>query len=155
VVINDQPTGVTVSEGPGYQTQQAVYAIIAGGISGTGLGFGTPFYVPLAHSDYIFAAVVEEMGMAVGLALLAFFAILFLRMLRLAVVLPGSHVFERLLVVGITVHLVFQIAIMIGGTINLIPPTGVTVPFLSQGGAALVVNLMEVGLVMALASRLG
>jgi cell division protein FtsW (lipid II flippase) len=155
VVINGQSTGITISEGPGYQTQQSIYAIIAGGISGTGLGYGTPYYVPLAHSDYIFAAVVEEMGMAVGLAILAFFAILFLRMLRLAVVLPSGHVFERLLIVGITVHLVFQIAIMIGGTINLIPPTGVTVPFLSQGGAALLVNLMEVGLVMALASRLG
>lgn len=155
VVINGQPTGVTVSEGPGYQTQQSIYAIIAGGISGTGLGYGTPYYVPLAHSDYIFAAVVEEMGMAIGLAILAFFAILFLRMLRMAVVLPSGYVFERLLVVGITVHLVFQIAIMIGGTINLIPPTGVTVPFLSLGGAALLVNLMEVGLVMALASRLG
>ncbi len=155
VVINDQPTGLTISEGPGYQTQQSIYAIIAGGIGGTGLGYGTPFYVPLAHSDYIFAALVEELGMAIGLAVLAFFAILFLRMLRLAVVLPSGHIFERLLVVGITVHLLFQIVIMIGGTINLIPPTGVTVPFLSQGGAALLVNLIEVGLVMTLASRLG
>jgi cell division protein FtsW (lipid II flippase) len=155
VVINGQSTGITISEGPGYQTQQSIYSIVAGGITGTGLGYGTPYYVPLAHSDYIFAAVVEELGMAIALAVLAFFAILFLRMLRLAVVLPNGHVFERLLVVGITVHLVFQIVIMIGGTINLIPPTGVTVPFLSQGGAALMVNLIEVGLVMALASRLG
>jgi cell division protein FtsW (lipid II flippase) len=154
VVINGVPTGFTVSEGPGYQTQQAIYAIVAGGITGTGLGYGTPYYVPLVHSDYIFAAVVEELGMAVAMAILAFFAILFLRILRLAIVLPAGHVFERLLLVGITVHLVFQILIMIGGTINLIPPTGVTVPFLSQGGAALLVNLTEIGLVLALAARL-
>lgn len=155
VVINDQPTGITISDGPGYQTQQSIYAIVAGGISGTGLGYGTPYYVPLSHSDYIFAAVVEELGLAIALAILAFFAILFLRMLRLGVILPTGHVFERLLIVGITVHLLFQVVIMIGGTINLIPATGVTVPFLSQGGAALMVNLLEVGLVMALASRLG
>jgi cell division protein FtsW (lipid II flippase) len=154
VVINGRPTGVTVSEGPGYQTQQAIYAIVAGGITGTGLGYGTPYYVPLVHSDYIFAAVVEEMGMVVALAILAFFAILFLRALRLAIALPEGQVFERLLLVGITVHLMFQIVIMIGGTINLIPPTGVTVPFLSQGGAALLVNLTEIGLVLALATRL-
>ena len=153
VVINGQPTGVTVSEGPGYQTQQAIYAIVAGGISGTGLGFGTPYYVPLVHSDYIFAAVVEEMGSAVALALLAFFIILLLRILRLAIVLPPGQIFERLLLVGITVHLTFQVFIMIGGTVNLIPPTGVTIPFLSQGGAALMVNLAEIGLVMALVSR--
>jgi cell division protein FtsW (lipid II flippase) len=155
VVINGQPTGLTVSEGPGYQTQQAVYAIIAGGISGTGLGYGTPYYVPLAHSDYIFAAVAEELGMAVSLAILAFFAILLLRIIRLAIVLPTGHVFEKLLLVGITTHLLLQILIMVGGTINLIPPTGVTVPFLSLGGAALMINVIEIGLVMALASRLG
>lgn len=154
VIINGQPTGVTVSDGPGYQTQQAIYAIVAGGISGTGLGYGTPYYVPLVHSDYIFAALVEELGLAIALAILTFFAILFLRMLRLAIALPERQVFERLLLVGITVHLMFQILIMIGGTINLIPPTGVTVPFLSQGGAALTVNLIEIGLVLALATRL-
>lgn len=92
--------------------------------------------------------------MVVALAILAFFAILFLRALRLAIALPEGQVFERLLLVGITVHLMFQIVIMIGGTINLIPPTGVTVPFLSQGGAALLVNLTEIGLVLALATRL-
>jgi cell division protein FtsW (lipid II flippase) len=155
VVINGQPTGLTVSEGPGYQTQQAVYAIIAGGISGTGLGYGTPYYVPLAHSDYIFAAVAEELGMAVSLAILAFFAILLLRIIRLAIVLPTGHVFEKLLLVGITTHLLLQILIMVGGTINLIPPTGVTVPFLSLGGAALMINVIEIGHVMAFASRLG
>jgi cell division protein FtsW (lipid II flippase) len=146
--------GVTVAEGPGYQTQQAIYAIVAGGIGGTGLGYGTPYFVPLVHSDYIFAAVVEELGLAVALAILAFFAILLLRIIRLAIVFPPGHVFEKLLLVGISSHLMLQILIMIGGTINLIPPTGVTIPFLSMGGAALMVNLTEIGLVMALASRL-
>ncbi|MCI0393902.1 MAG: FtsW/RodA/SpoVE family cell cycle protein [Chloroflexi bacterium] len=155
LVINGQPTGITVAEGPGYQIQQSVYAIIAGGISGTGLGLGSPQNVPLAHSDFIFAALVEELGAAVALALLACFAILLLRILRLAIMLPEGQLFERLLLVGISVHLFTQVFVMVGGTLNVIPPTGITVPFLSQGGVALLVNITEIGLVLALAQRLG
>jgi cell division protein FtsW (lipid II flippase) len=154
LVINGQPVGVTISQGAGYQIQQALYAIIAGGLGGTGLGFGTPEYIPLAHSDFIFAALLEEMGAVVGFAVLALFAILLLRLLRLAALLPREQTFERLLLTGIAIHLFVQVVIMVGGTVNLLPVTGVTVPFLSQGGMALAINLAEIGIALALARRL-
>jgi cell division protein FtsW (lipid II flippase) len=154
LVINGQPQGITISQGAGYQIQQALYAIIAGGLGGTGLGFGSPEYIPLAHSDFILAAILEEMGAVVGFAVLALFAILLLRLLRLAALLPRDQTFERLLLTGIALHLFIQLLIMAGGTVNLLPVTGVTVPFLSQGGMALAINLAEIGIALALARRL-
>ncbi len=154
ILLNGKPTGVTVSDGPGYQIQQALNAISAGGLSGTGLGFGTPQYVPLAQSDFIFAGLVEEMGALVGMAVLILFGVLLLRMARIAVMLPAGQVFERLLLTGICIHLFVQVFVMVGGTLNVLPVTGVTVPLLSQGGMALLVNLSEVGLALSLSQRL-
>ena len=145
--------GYTISEGPGYQIQQSIYAVIAGGVTGTGLGMGLPTFVPLAQSDFILAAIIEEMGSAVGVAVLALYAVLVLRIFRVALLLPRAQVFERLLLVGIGVHIFAQAFIMAAGTLNLIPLTGVTLPFLSLGGAALLVNLVEVGLVLAVMQR--
>jgi cell division protein FtsW (lipid II flippase) len=154
LAAGEQATGLTIAEGPGYQSQQAIYALIAGGLTGTGLGFGLPNNIPLAHSELIFAAILEELGAVVGLALLGFYALLLLRILRVAIMLPPGQVFERLLVVGIGMHLSIQVLVMVGGTLNLLPLTGVTLPFLSQGGVALMVNLTELGLVLAIAQRL-
>ncbi|HEX6302762.1 MAG TPA: FtsW/RodA/SpoVE family cell cycle protein [Anaerolineales bacterium] len=154
VFADGQPTGVTISQGPGYQIQQAIYATIAGGITGQGLGFGSPQYIPLAHSDFIFAAILEELGAVIGIAVLILFAILILRILRIAALLPSGQIFERLLLVGIAVHIFMQVFVMVSGTLNLLPMTGVTIPFLSQGGVALMVNLTEIGIVIALAQRL-
>jgi cell division protein FtsW (lipid II flippase) len=151
---NGQPIGITVASGPGYQIQQAIYAVIAGGLAGTGLGFGSPFFVPLAASDFIFAALVEELGALTGIAVLILFALLVLRILRTAVLLPRGQAFERLLLTGIGVHFFFQVFIMVGGTLNLLPLTGITIPFMSQGGMALLVNLIEIGLVLGLAQRM-
>jgi cell division protein FtsW (lipid II flippase) len=154
LLINGQPTGITIAEGPGYQIQQALYAMIAGGVTGAGLGFGTPQFVPLAHSDFIFAAILEEMGGAIGLAILALYGVVLLRLFRIAILLPHNQVFERLLLTGIGVHFFAQVLVMVGGTLNLMPLTGVTLPFLSQGGMAVLVNLLEIGLALALAQRL-
>jgi cell division protein FtsW (lipid II flippase) len=154
LLVNGQPTGITIAQGPGYQIQQAIYAIVDGGIAGTGLGLGTPENVPLAHSDFAFAAIAEEFGASGALAVLTCFAILLLRILRVAVMLPAGQVFERLLLVGIAGHLLAQVFVMVGGTVNLLPVTGVTVPFLSQGGMALSINLTEVGLALTLSQRL-
>jgi cell division protein FtsW (lipid II flippase) len=146
IVLDGISAGVTIAQGPGYQIQQAVYAVIAGGLTGRGLGFGSPDYVPLAHSDFIFVAILEELGAVIGFAVLILFAVVLLRILRVAVLLPSGQVFERLLLTGISIHLFTQVFVMAGGALNLFPMTGVTVPFLSQGGVALIVNLAEVGL---------
>ncbi len=154
LTIDGEPIGITVAQGPGYQIQQAIYALIAGGLSGTGLGFGSPEYIPLAHSDFIFAAILEEMGAVVGIAVLIVFVIILLRLLRLAAILPKEQAFERLLLTGVGIHLFAQLFIMVGGTINLIPVTGVTIPFLSLGGMAMLINVIEVGLALVLIRRL-
>ncbi len=154
LMVNGQPSGYTIAEGPGYQIQQSVYAIISGGLTGTGLGFGTPQFIPLAHSDFIFAAILEEMGSATGIAMLAVFAVILLRLFRTAALLPRAQVFERLLLTGIAIHFFAQVLIMVGGTLNLMPLTGVTVPFLSLGGVAVMINLIEVGAVLAILQRL-
>jgi len=153
LVINGQPSDTTISEGPGYQIQQSLYAVAAGGISGAGLGLGSPYYVPLAHSDFIFAAILEEMGGAVGFAILGLYAVLMTRLLRLSAMLPAAQVFERLLLVGITAHLFIQVFYMVGGTLNLVPLTGITLPFLSLGGTSVLVNLTEIGIALALMQR--
>jgi len=147
------PNGFTIAEGPGYQIQQSIYAIIAGGVSGTGLGMGSPMFIPLAHSDFILAAIIEEMGSAVGMAALILYAVIVLRIFRLVLLLPPAQMFERLLLTGIGVHFFTQVFVMAGGTFNLIPLTGVTLPFLSLGGMALLVNMFEVGMALALAQR--
>ncbi len=154
LMVNGAPSGVTIAEGPGYQIQQSIYAVVAGGLSGTGLGFGTPDFIPLAASDFVFAALLEEMGSVMGVAVLAFYMLLVLRLFRVALMLPRAQVFERLLLVGIAIHFFTQVFIMIGGTLNLIPMTGVTLPFLSLGGSALMTNLAEVGIALGLAQRL-
>jgi cell division protein FtsW (lipid II flippase) len=153
LLVDGVATGFTIAQGPGYQVQQAIYALLRGGLSGAGLGWGTPGFVPLPHSDFIFAPLMEELGIMGGLAILAAFAILLLRILRVALLLPAGQLFERLLLVGIAIHLCTQLFVMVGGTVNLFPVTGVTVPFLSQGGMAMMVNLTEVGLALALAQR--
>lgn len=154
IILDGHPTGMTVSEGPGYQIQQSINSIVAGGLSGTGLGFGKPEYVPLAHSDFIFAAIVEELGAVIGLAVLFLFILLMLRITRVALLLPKGQVFERLLLIGICIHFFTQVFIMVGGTLNLLPLTGITIPFLSQGGMALLVNLVEIGMVFSAVQRL-
>jgi cell division protein FtsW (lipid II flippase) len=153
VTINGQPTDVTVSQGPGYQLQQSIYAIIAGGLGGAGLGLGSPGFIPLAHSDFIFAAILEEMGAVIAFAILALFGVLLARLLRIAVLLPENQVFERLLLVGIVIHLFIQVFYMAAGTLNLLPVTGITIPFLSQGGTALLMNMTEMGMALALMQR--
>jgi cell division protein FtsW (lipid II flippase) len=154
LVLSGHATGITIASGPGYQIQQSLYAVMAGGVTGTGLGFGQPGNVPLSHSDFIFAGLVEEMGGAAGLAALALFAVVCLRVLRTASRLPRLQAFERLLLVGIAVHFFLQVFVMAGATLNLVPVTGLTVPFMSLGGVALLVNLTEAGLALALAQRL-
>ncbi len=154
LIVNGSPSGLTIAEGPGYQIQQSIYAMLAGGVTGSGLGFGYPQFVPLAQSDFIYAAILEEMGSAVGFAILAIYAVIILRLFRTAALLPHTQVFERLLLTGIAMHFFSQVLIMVGGTIDMMPLTGVTLPFLSLGGVSVLVNLFEVGLALAVVQRL-
>lgn len=138
----------------GLQTQQAIYGTTAGGIWGQGIGFGAPEVIPAVYSDMILAGIAEEMGLVVIFALLSLFLILFWRILRVAARLPEGMLFEKLILIGITAHLALQLFIMAAGTWNFFIMTGITVPFVSDGGVAMAINLAEFGIVLALAQRL-
>ncbi|MFT5203803.1 MAG: cell division protein FtsW (lipid II flippase), partial [Candidatus Aldehydirespiratoraceae bacterium] len=109
-------------------------------------GRGEPDRVPFAETDFIFAAIGEEMGLAGTTAILMAFLILIGSGLRIA--LRATQPFEKLLAVGLTTLLGMQAFIIMGGVVRLIPLTGITLPFVSYGGSALVSNYIVLALLM-------
>ena len=143
-------------QGAGYQTLRALYALGTGGILGTGLGAGLPSVgstpaIPVIQSDFVFAAIAEEMGLLGALAVLACYLVIAERGLRIAVTAQDD--FRALLAAGLTLVVVVQAAIIVGGNIKLVPLTGITLPFVSYGGSSLVANALVVGLLLALSDR--
>jgi peptidoglycan glycosyltransferase len=132
----------------GFQIIQATYSMAEGGLTGTGLGRGEPDRVPYAETDFIFSAIGEELGLAGTTAILMAFLILIGSGLRIAV--RASRPFEKLLAVGLTTLLGVQAFIIMGGVVRLIPLTGITLPFVSYGGSALVSNYIVLALLMRL-----
>jgi cell division protein FtsW (lipid II flippase) len=137
--------------GRSFQIVQALMALAAGGLVGSGPGLGAPTLVPVAHSDFIFAALAEEWGLAGVLAALGLLAALVLRGLHIA--LHARNPFNQLLAAGIAALTGLQALLIIGGVIKVIPLTGVTLPFLSYGGSSLVVQFVMVGLLLRLSSN--
>jgi cell division protein FtsW (lipid II flippase) len=130
----------------GYQIIQASYALANGGLLGTGLALGSPTWIPEVHSDFIFAAIGEELGLLGTLAVLAIYLLLVYRGYFIA--LRARDGFSRLLAVGLTTILALQTLIIVSGTIRLIPVTGITLPFISAGGSSLITNFLIVGLLL-------
>ena len=126
--------------GGAYQIIQSLIAIANGGVEGRGPGLGSPALVPVAISDFIFAAVAEETGIMGILGLLALFGILIVRGLRIA--LHAPDLFRRLFAAGVTAYLGIQALLIIGGNIRILPLTGVTLPFLSYGGSSLLTSFI-------------
>ncbi len=130
----------------GWQPIQAQYALASGGLFGTGLGYGSPGYVPEFQTDFVFAVIGEELGLLGTLAVLALFLLLTYRGLYIA--LRAADGFMRLVAVGLTTILAMQSLIIIGGVVRLIPLTGITLPFISYGGSSLLTNFILVGLLL-------
>ncbi|MEA5079945.1 MAG: FtsW/RodA/SpoVE family cell cycle protein, partial [Anaerolineaceae bacterium] len=122
--------------GRSYQIVQSILAVANGGLFGRGPGLGSPGTVPVAQSDFIFAAISEEFGLAGGIALVGILAFFTIRGLDIALHAPNR--FQRFLAAGVTTYIITQALLIIGGTIRLLPLTGVTLPFMSYGGSSLV-----------------
>ena len=140
-------------DGAGYQTVQSLVGIASGGVDGVGLGEGRAKwgFLPFAHTDFIFTVVAEELGFIGGVALISLFVILTAFGLRVAFRAPDRR--GMLLAAGITGSIAMQAFINIGAAINVLPISGVTLPFVSQGGSSLVVNLAAMGVVMNIARQ--
>ncbi len=124
--------------GASYQIVQSLLAVANGGLLGRGLGIGSPLLVPVAISDFIFAAVAEEHGLLGALGLLAVMAIILTRGIIAALRAPDT--FRRYLSAGATAYLGVQSLLIIGGNLRLLPLTGVTLPFVSYGGSSLLTS---------------
>jgi cell division protein FtsW len=140
----------------GYQTVQALYALGRGGLFGEGLGQGLPTIsgrlpIPALETDFIFAAVGEELGLVGALALLALALALVFRGLRVAMLARDD--FSAMLAVGLTTSLGLQTLIIVAGNVKLIPLTGITFPFVSYGGSSLLASFVVVGLLLSISHR--
>jgi len=135
-------------EGKGYQIVQAMFAFSNGGTGGTGLGLGSPTKIPAAKTDYIFAAVGEELGLLGATAVLVSFLLLIGAGLRVA--MRAERDFEKLLAVGLTTIIGMQAFIIMGGVLRVVPLTGITLPFVSYGGSSLLANYVLLALLIRL-----
>ena len=132
-----------------YNLRQSQIAIAAGGIAGRGLFEGTQTnlaFVPEQHTDFIFTAVGEELGLVGGVSLLGFFGVMMWRIWRAAVLARDQ--FGRLVCVGVLAMLVFQIFENVGMTMGITPITGIPLPFMSYGGSAMIASCIGIGLVL-------
>ena len=132
--------------GKGYQLAQSLFAMASGGIGGAGLGRGVPGLIPFAVTDFIFAAIGEELGLFGAVAVLLAYAALVIRGFRLAVARDDG--FGKLLAVGLSTSLALQTFVIVGGVTRLIPLTGITLPFVSYGGSSLVANFAILALLV-------
>ncbi len=130
----------------GYQTVQSLFAMGSGALTGSGIGLGRPDLIPAAETDFIFAAVAEEMGLAGSLAVLAGFALLLAAGFGIAI--RSRDRFRKYLAGGLTIVVALQAVIILGGVLRVMPITGITLPFMSYGGSSLVANTAIIALLL-------
>jgi cell division protein FtsW (lipid II flippase) len=135
----------------GYQLVQGLTALAAGGVLGAGLTFGYPGYIPAVHTDFMIAAIGEELGLLGTLGVVGLYVVLVHRGLRVAMQTGDS--FAALLAAGLTSVIGIQALVILGGTLKLIPLTGVTLPLLSYGGSSVLANFVLLGLLLAVSAE--
>lgn len=134
----------------GYQIIQGWFAIAAGGIFGAGPGQGTPQQIPESSTDFIFAAIAEELGLVGATAVLLGILLMVGSGLRIAI--KATRDFEKLLATGLSLILGIQTFVIVGGVTRLIPLTGITLPFVAYGGSSLVTNYVLIALLLRISN---
>jgi len=134
----------------GYQQVQSDYALSSGGLLGSGFGLGHPTFIPQVHTDFIFSAIGEELGLLGTLAIMAIYFLLVMR--GYVIALRARDGFVQLLATGLSTILAIQTIIIVGGVTRLIPLTGITLPFISYGGSSLLSNFAIVGILLYISS---
>ncbi len=132
------PANLTQGRTPSYQVVQGLYGMANGGLLGKGLGNGQPWWTPLVQSDFIFTAFGEELGLTGVMALLLLYGLFVQRGLRTALLAKDEY--SKLLASGLAFMFALQVFVIVGGVTRLLPDTGITTPFLSQGGSSLVAS---------------
>lgn len=142
------------ADGDGYQTLQALYAIGSGGFLGRGLGNSIQKLgsVPEAQNDMIFSIVCEELGIAGGIMVLLLFSYLLYRLFFIAQNAPDM--FGSLMISGVFIHISLQVIFNIAVVVNMMPNTGVTLPFISYGGTSIMFLMAEMGLALSVARQI-
>ncbi|MGZ4754205.1 MAG: FtsW/RodA/SpoVE family cell cycle protein [Acidimicrobiia bacterium] len=135
----------------GYQLVQSLYGFGSGGFPGTGLGLGRPDVIPVATTDFIFAAIGEELGLLGTVAIIIAFMLLVGSAYRIAI--QAQRPFSKLFAAGLATILGVQTFVIVGGVTRLIPLTGVTLPFVSYGGSSLVANFVILALLLRISDE--
>ncbi|HUF04119.1 MAG TPA: FtsW/RodA/SpoVE family cell cycle protein [Aridibacter sp.] len=134
-----------------FQPAQATFGLASGGTTGRGLGLGYVELIPVADSDYIYAAIAEELGLLGGLLII--FALIILVSAGVRTALDCRDMFGKLCSVGLTAFIGFQALVNIGGITRALPMTGITLPFVSHGGFSLITSFTMLGMLMAFSHR--
>ncbi len=134
-----------------FQPAQATFGLASGGTTGRGLGLGFPELIPVADSDYIFAALAEELGLFGGL--LITFALIVFVSAGVRTALDARDMFSKLCAIGLSAFIGFQALVNIGGITRALPMTGITLPFVSHGGFSLITSFVMLGMLMAFSHR--
>lgn len=137
--------------GQAYQVVQSLFAFAAGGVWGTGLGHGHPGLIPEVHTDFIFSAIGEELGLLGCTAVMLAYTLFFFRGMGIA--LACRQGLYMLIAAGVAVSFYLQAFIIIAGVTKFLPLTGITLPFISYGGSSMVSGFIMLGLLLAMAKK--
>ena len=134
-----------------YQVTQSLFAVASGGLIGTGLFLGNPDFIPAVHTDFIFSAISEEIGIISAVIILLLLGLLTLIGIRIS--LKCNNNINKLICVGLTSMTAVQTLIIICGVLNIIPITGVTLPFVSYGGSSLLSQVINISILYYIDSK--
>ncbi len=134
-----------------FQPAQATFGLASGGTTGRGLGLGYVELIPVSDSDYIYAAIAEELGLFGGL--LVIFALITFVSAGIRTALDARDMFSKLCSIGLTAFIGFQALVNMGGITRALPMTGITLPFVSHGGFSLITSFIMLGMLLAFSHR--